>query len=347
MSYAMGEAKWVEASRPGHVFHGRDARGTRGVSGHLYRRVYGRSRVRIMVLMSSTSEATVRVCPAGWSYEDWKGIVYPEAMPRSVHPLSILLPIFDTIEVNSTFYRPPNPRHCEGWVARVAEKPAFRFTVKLWERFTHQRDEWPTPREIQVFREGIAPLKEAGRLGAVLVQFPWSFKRTPENRLWLARVVDTFADHPLTLEVRHASWNVPEVYAGLRARQVAFCNIDQPMFDNSIAPDEQVTSAVGYVRLHGRNHDDWFREDAGRNDRYNYLYNEDELKPWIEKIRRMKKHVNDLFVITNNHYRGQAVVNAIEIQAAIGAARYPLPARLVEAYPRLGKHAREGAAVGE
>ncbi len=297
--------------------------------------------------MSSTPEATIRVGPAGWSYEDWKGIVYPKAMPRAVHPLSVLLPLFDTVEVNSTFYHPPNPRHCEAWVARVAAKPGFRFTVKLWERFTHQRDTWPTPRDLQAFREGIAPLQEARCLGALLLQFPWRFKRTPENRRWQARLIDTFAGYPLALEVRHASWNVPEVYAGLRERQVAFCNIDQPLFDHSIGPDEQVTSSVGYVRLHGRNHDDWFRENAGRNDRYNYLYSEDELKPWIEKIRRMKKQVNDLFVITNNHYRGQAVVNAIEIQAAIGAARYPLPRHLTEAYPRLCKHALPDAAGGQ
>jgi len=302
--------------------------------------------VRIMGGMSGVEEAIIRVGPAGWSYEDWKGIVYPEKMPRVVHPLSVLLPIFDTVEVNSTFYRPPNPRHCEGWVGRVAEKPGFRFTVKLWERFTHQRDTWPTPRDTQVFREGIGPLKEAGRLGAVLVQFPWSFKRTRENRLWLARVIDTFADYPLVLEVRHASWNIPEVYAGLQERQVAFCNIDQPLFSNSIAPDEQTTASVGYVRLHGRNHDDWFREDAGRNDRYNYLYTEAELQPWVEKIRRMRKRVNELYVVTNNHYRGQAVVNAIEIQSAIGGARYPLPRQLTEAYPRLRKHAL-GEAVGE
>lgn len=288
--------------------------------------------------MNASNEGRVRVGPAGWSYDDWRGIVYPDAMPRSVHPLSMLLPLFDTVEVNSSFYRPPNPRHCEAWVRHVENSPGFLFTAKLWERFTHHRERWPSPREVQQIREGIAPLHEAGKLGAILVQFPWSFKRTPDARRWLARVIDTFADYPLSLEIRHASWNCPEVYAGLRERQVAFCNIDQPLFDHSIAPDEQVTSQVGYVRLHGRNAEDWFRDDAGRNDRYNYLYSEDELKPWVEKIQRMKKRVNDLFVITNNHYRGQAVVNAIEIQAAIGAARYPLPAHLVAAYPRLQRH---------
>jgi len=274
---------------------------------------------------------------AGWSYEDWKGIVYPPRMPRSLHPLRFLSPYFDTVEVNSSFYHPPNPRHCAAWVEQVAEHPRFRFAVKLWQRFTHERGAWPGPGEVRQFTTGIAPLVEAGRLGAVLVQFPWSFKRTRENRLWLARLIDTFADYPLSLEIRHASWDLPEVHAGLAERGVAFCNIDQPLFHNSLKPGEVVTAPTGYIRLHGRNHDDWFRKDAHRNDRYDYLYSEEELRPWVEKINRMKRHVNDLFIITNNHYRGQAVVNALEIQAALGRSFSTLPEHLLAAYPRL-KH---------
>jgi len=281
------------------------------------------------------SKAVVRVGPAGWSYDDWKGIVYPPNMPKSLHPLEFLSEFFDVIEVNSSFYRPLQPRYCTSWLAKVAQKPDFRFTVKLWRRFTHERETWPDAGDVQTFQNGLEPLARAGRLGALLVQFPWSFKRAPENRKWLARVLDTFAEYPLALEIRHASWNRAEVYAGLGERHVAFCNIDQPLFADSVAPSARVTAKMGYVRLHGRNVDDWFRESAGRDDRYDYLYSEDELKPWLDKIEAIRLQTDEVYVITNNHYRGQAVVNAFELQAGLGKTDFVLPPHLVGAYPRL------------
>jgi len=282
-----------------------------------------------------SSESTIRVGTAGWFYEDWKGIVYPPRMPRSLHPLTFLSGLFDTIEVNSSFYRPPRPGPCAAWIDKVAENPRFMFTLKLWKRFTHERDTWPSETEVTAFREGIAPLVDSGKLGAVLVQFPWSFKRTVENRAWLARIIDTFAAYPLALEICHASWNRPEVYDGLARRRVAFCNIDQPLFTGSLEPSAMATARVGYVRLHGRNASDWFRRDADRNDRYNYLYSTEELEPWLKKIDRIRKMVDELYVITNNHYRGQAVVNALEIQGRLGLNRAPCPESLIQAYPRL------------
>ncbi len=292
-------------------------------------------------LMSGETECSVRVGPAGWAYDDWKGIVYPAGMPRSLHPLSVLCPLFDTIEVNSTFYRHPNPRYCASWIEKVSENPRFQFTVKLWQGFTHKRGSWPAPEEATAFKEGVAPLVEAGKLGAILLQFPWSFRRTPANRRWLGKIVDTFEGYPLALEVRHASWDCPELYEGLEERGVAFCNIDQPLFEDSIAPSARVSAPLGYVRFHGRNHAAWFRQDAGRNERYNYLYNEEELAPWVERVKEMKKKVNDLFIVTNNHYRGQAVVNALEIQATLGHGKKALPGELVGAYPRLKRLLRE------
>lgn len=279
--------------------------------------------------------ATVRVGPAGWSYDDWKGIVYPPDMPRSRHPLEWVSSAFDTVEVNSTFYRPPIARYCASWLEKAAGNEHFKFTLKLWRRFTHERDEWPTPEEAQTVLEGVKPLAETGKLGAMLVQFPWSFKRTRENRLWLGRVLDTFSELPLALEVRHASWNRPEVFDELARRKAAFCNIDQPLFSNSIEPSAQVTARVGYVRLHGRNSGDWFREDAGRNERYDYLYNQDELGGWLKKIERIRQMAGEVYCITNNHYRGQAVVNAFELQHGLGQDVRDVPGSLAEAYPRL------------
>lgn len=287
--------------------------------------------------MAKGEDNGIWVGPAGWAYEDWKGIVYPPSMPRGEHPLSIIAALFDMVEVNSTFYHPPRAAHCAGWLRQAEGNPRFLFTVKLWERFTHKRHAWPSDEEIAQYTQGIAPLAEAGKLGAILVQFPWSFKRTRENRIWLGRIADAFAGRPLALEIRHASWDQPEVYRGLLDRGIAFCNIDQPLFSHSVAPSEEVTAPTGYIRMHGRNYDDWFRDDAGRDDRYNYLYSEEELKPWIEKAQRMKRKVNGLFIVTNNHYRGQAVVNALEIQAALGKTSPSLPPHLVQHYPRLKK----------
>lgn len=291
--------------------------------------------------MAEETQNTVRAGPAGWSYDDWKGIVYPERMPRSLHPLELLSEWFDAIEVNATFYRPANPRWCESWMKKVAKNPQFRFSAKLQQEFTHERQQWPDDATVARFCDGLRPLKDAGMLGALLAQFPWSFKRTVDNRKWLARLVEAFAGWPLVFELRHMSWECPEFFEELSQRNLAFCNIDQPLFDGSIAPTAYVTAPPGYVRFHGRNYETWFNDNAGRDQRYDYLYNEDELAPWVDRINAMKNRVNDLFVITNNHYRGQAVVNALEIQAAIGHARYTLPGHLVDAYPRLKRLLRE------
>ncbi len=286
------------------------------------------------------SSAQIRVGTAGWSYADWKGIVYPPDLPRRVHPLEYLSEFLDAVEVNSSFYRPPSARHVATWVEKVAANSRFMFTFKLWERFTHQRDTFPSSGEILQYQRGIQPALEAEKLGAVLIQFPWSFRRTPENRQWLAQLLDAFGDYPLALEIRHASWNVPEVYAGLAERKVAFCNIDQPLFPSSIKPSAEVTARVGYVRLHGRNAADWFREEATRDERYNYLYSRKELSQWLRMIERMRQLAEEIYVITNNHYEGQAVVNAFELKYDLERQPQAVPDCMLHAYPRLKDVAR-------
>ena len=276
----------------------------------------------------------IRIGPAGWSYPDWNGIVYPPGMPRSRHPLSLLSEWFDTVEVNSSFYRLPDPNHAVAWMTQVKDNPRFLFTVKLWQGFTHEKD-WPGDAAVRAYATGILPFLDAGRLGAVLVQFPWSFRRTPDARRRLAQIVAAFRELPLAVEVRHTSWDVPEFYASLTDQGIAFCNIDQPVLRDCIPPSDKVTAPFAYARLHGRNAEHWFRQDSGRNDRYNYLYDSGELDGWVEKVRNMKKQVNDLFMITNNHYRGQAVVNAIEMQSALGILPQNPAPWLVEYYKQL------------
>src|SRR5690606_19263620 len=131
-------------------------------------------------------------------------------------------------EINSTFYRSPEASYAARWVERVEERPSFRFTAKLWRRFTHQREEAWTRSEADATRDGFAPLLDAGRLDALLLQFPWSFKRGDARLEWLADLRDGFASFPLVVEVRHASWDTPAFYGWLAREGLGFVNIDQP-----------------------------------------------------------------------------------------------------------------------
>ncbi|PYV22378.1 MAG: DUF72 domain-containing protein, partial [Acidobacteria bacterium] len=230
--------------------------------------------------MERSATPRIRVGPAGWSYADWNGIVYPARRPRDFHEAGYLAEFFDTIEINTSFYYPPRPESVTGWMRRVEHNQDFKFTAKLWQRFSHDRN--AGRQDEKVFKEGLSPLMNDGRLGALLVQFPWSFKNTPENREYVGGLCMQFVEYPLALEVRHSSWNCPEVLEMLAELNVGFCNIDQPVIGRSIRPSAHSTSPVGYVRLHGRNYEQWFaskeRSPKG-GERYDYLYSLDELEP--------------------------------------------------------------------
>ncbi len=276
----------------------------------------------------------IRYGPAGFLYADWAGIVYPEPKPKGFDPLAYVARYFETVEINSTFYGPATRKTADAWIRRIADRPDFRFTAKLWQRFTHQRKEtWTRDEERQV-RDGFDPLHAEGRLGAVLLQFPWSFRRTDGNREWLDDVVKTFRDYPLVLEVRHESWNVPELFAELAQRGIGFVNIDQPLFGDSIAPSAHATSRVGYVRVHGRNYQDWFRDKALPHERYDYLYPARELEPWAERTREIaaQPETEDVFVVTNNHYRGKGVTNALMLKSMVEGRPVPAPPGIFPEY---------------
>ena len=277
---------------------------------------------------------TIRVGPAGWSYDDWAGPVYPDPKPRGFDPLSYLAGYVDTVEINSTFYRPAAASAARSWLKRVESNPRFRFTAKLWQRFTHEQEAgaWSAG-EVREARAALDALAAGGRLGAVLLQFPWRFKRTPENREWLGDLTAAFGDLPLVVEVRHDSWLVPDFFDSLAERGVGFVNIDQPLFKRSVKPTATATSGVGYVRVHGRNAKDWFRQDAGVNERYDYLYSAEELEPWVERTREIASEAPEVYVVTNNHYRGQAMANAVMAESLLTGKPAPAPPQLIAAYP--------------
>ena len=278
-------------------------------------------------------EHRVRVGPAGWSYPDWEGVVYPRPKPRGFHPAQYLAQFFDTIEINTSFYQPPRAENAKAWVSRVEHNPDFRFTAKLWKGFTHDRT---AGREDEKrFKAGIAPIAEAGRLGALLLQFPWSFRNTRENREHVGALVVQFMEYPLVVEVRHGSWNQPDIYQMLSDLGVGFCNIDQPVIGRSIAPSSVATAPVGYVRLHGRNYEKWFNSDNEPEQRYNYLYRLDELQPWVERIRFLMERVGAAYVITNNHYGGKGIVNALQIVHLLSGQPVRAPESLLQGFPQL------------
>ncbi len=284
----------------------------------------------------------IRVGTAGWAYEDWNGILYPSKPARGFDRLALMASLFDTNEINSTFYRIPTPHQTADWSRRVAHNPRFSFTVKLYRGFTHEREAGSF--EEKAFREAIEPLEQDSRLGCVLLQFPMSFRNTPENRRFLERALERFSRFPLAVEFRHASWDEEEALTLLSEHRAAFVNIDQPRLEGNLSPTSHVTSPIAYYRFHGRNAAKWFGPNTSNEERYNYLYSERELKPWVERIRDghailtargAADPARGIYAILNNHFRGQAVANAIQLQNMLTGETRLVTEALRETYPML------------
>jgi uncharacterized protein YecE (DUF72 family) len=283
----------------------------------------------------------LRIGPAGWSYPDWAGFVYPTPRTKGFHEATYLATFFDTIEINTSFYQPLRPEHAAIWIDRVAANPTFLFTAKLWQKFTHEPV--ATAEDERVVRAGFDVLRQAGKLGAILLQFPFSFHRTTETVVHLAALLTRFADYPLVVELRHASWQTTETLQLLHEYQAGFCNIDQPIIGNSLQPSADSTSPVGYVRFHGRRYDTWFTDDPSipGHERYNYLYSTEELDPWVARIRKVQQATRTTFVVTNNHFQGKGVVNALQLISVLKGTKVKVPDPLRQHYPQLESIASE------
>lgn len=272
----------------------------------------------------------IRVGPAGWAYKDWEGKVYPKPRPKDFKPLAYIARYFNTVEINTSYYGAPKPESARDWLAQVSDNKAFKFSAKLLHTFTHERN--PTVDDERDVKAGLAPILEAHRLGALLLQFPWSFKNTPENVQYVVQLQKRFADYPLVLEVRHSSW-IEDAFLNLLAELgIGLCNIDQPLFHRSVKPAAHTTSAVGYIRLHGRNYQNWFSAKANVRERYEYLYSLNELDPWAARVKEVQKDAEDVYAVTNNHSEGRAVVNALELASLVDQPT-EWPETLAEAYP--------------
>jgi uncharacterized protein YecE (DUF72 family) len=192
----------------------------------------------------------------------------------------------------------------------------------------------PGDEDERLAREGLDALAVSGKLGALLIQFPFSFKNTGLNREYLEGLLRQFIEYPRVVEVRHSSWDNPETLASFTQKNVSFCNIDQPLIGRSLEPTEHVTSPVGYVRLHGRNYDQWFEAEKCE-DRYNYLYSEEQLAGWKDKIERIAHKAEVTYVVANNHFQAKAGVNALQLKHMLTGGRVRAPESLLEHYPEL------------
>jgi len=287
----------------------------------------------------------LRIGTSGWHYPGgrgtWDGIFYPAREDREpgFDELRFYAERFNTVEVNSTFYGQPRTSVSLGWVRRTP--PAFEFSVKLFQKFTHPataRDTSPvTGADVDAFKAGIEPLAAAGRMGALLAQFPSRFHDSPQAREYVHWLMQAFAEYPLAVELRHRSWSdaTDETRALLTHGRATWVQIDEPKFESSVSQEMTPDAEVMYVRLHGRNAAQWWSHEESE-DRYNYLYSGTELAPIIDKLRAARAQVRKLYLYMNNHFAAQAVANATMVRQLLDepvTAR--MPSELVSAYPML------------
>src|SRR5919204_1472794 len=276
----------------------------------------------------------------GWSYPKgsgtWDGVFYPDKLADR-DKLAFYAQFFNTVEINSSFYRPTSPYAAKAWAEKVPEH--FRFTAKLWQKFTHPKMfEQATGQKAELneddfltFMQALAPLAEAGKLGPLLAQFPTSFKPDAAAVDYLADLVHRLrgAGFSLAVELRHREWTESEeaklVKRLMEEHGVAWVMIDEPRFKTSIR-HVPLTTNLGYFRFHGRNYQNWWRH-AESEDRYNYLYTRDELREIAKDVAEVSSRTQETYAFYNNHYGAKAVVNAVQLDQLLGSrvVQQPLP----------------------
>ncbi len=278
---------------------------------------------------------------SGWSYPKgegtWTGYFYPK---EKINELEYYSQYFNSLEINSSFYRPPNPGYVHNWVRKVPDK--FLFTVKLWQKFTHPRmykdatgrEATISQQDVDIFKYSIEPLAEYGKLGALLAQFPPSFKNDDYGKQILTAVIKTFGQYRLAVELRHRSWSDDKDTARLlRDGGASWVRIDEPKFPSSVAADIPLTSDMAYFRFHGRNAEMWWQGDSET--RYKYLYSPEEISELASKVKSASEQTNLTFVFFNNHWQGYAPRNAIDLTKRLGlsAGKFPTQIKLFDDNP--------------
>jgi uncharacterized protein YecE (DUF72 family) len=304
----------------------------------------------------------VRIGTSGWSYPSgpgtWNGIFYPSRQRRPAgrlahaDELAYYAEHFDTVEVNSSFYRLPDPAVTRRWAVQTPSQ--FDFCLKLFQKFTHpamylkgsdaaaggEDNSVPavTVADVDAFRQAVDPLSSAGKLGALLVQFPPSFRYGDDARDYLAWLMQALSDYPVAVELRHRSWSDHEsgVLDVLKTHRAAWVQIDEPKFRFSIRQSRLPNlRSLYYMRLHGRNAEKWWTHDHP-DERYNYLYSPAEIGSFADTVNQVRQLVQKIYVFMNNHFAGKAVANAAALRHAVGQ---PVPgayeAEMIARYPFL------------
>ncbi len=254
----------------------------------------------------ATATAPVVVGTSGFSFADWVGPFYP-AGTRGPEMLARYAEHFTAVEINTTYYGIPRPSTMELLDRKTPD--GFEFVVKGHQSMTHGPT-GPTKAELDAFKECLAPLRAAGKLRGVLLQFPWAFRPTLGTRKRLEHLHEALsAEARLFVEFRHASWLTPRVFEFLEQRGMGYCSVDEPALPGLVPPEARVTGEQAYVRLHGRNRDTWWGRSGG--DRYDYNYTPGELSEWVRKIRELAERSKQVYVFFNNCHAGQAARNAL------------------------------------
>ena len=249
------------------------------------------------------TDCKILVGTSGYSFENWRGNYYPPDIQKG-KMLDYYAKEFQTVEVNSTYYRIPNSAVFYHMANKTSKN--FEFVVKVHQEVTHKYNK---PYESMVeLNKALSPLIESQKMKGYLAQFPWSFKFHPTKLGYLKRVADTCKPYPLFVEFRHASWLRGVVQQFLKNNEMGYCCVDEPQLSGLLPPQEEVANKIGYVRFHGRNKDTWW--DTSKGDRYDYNYSSQELNDWLQRIRAMREKSEKLYLFFNNCHMGQAVVNA-------------------------------------
>lgn len=285
----------------------------------------------------------IKVGTSGYQFEDWFGTVYPSKLKqRDVLEYYASVLGMDTVELNYTYYSLPSPRTSEAMAKKVPE--GFDFAVRSHASMTH--DIWEgnkralkdTSEAFGRFVQGILPLKDAGKLGPVLLQFPYGFWPNPTTYDYLRLCRERLEGFDVVVEFRNRAWHRESAYRLLKELGMGYCIVDEPNIKGLLPFVPVATSGTGYVRLHGRN-PNWF--GSSKDDRYDYFYSDEELDEILERVKGVVRETNRTYFYFNNCPRGQALINAIAFKKIAG-----LLERLNEAQRFALEHAPKRPARG-
>ncbi len=249
---------------------------------------------------------------SGFKYDDWKGTFYPKGV-KEKEWLPYYARHFNALEIDSTYYRLMHPAVFYHMAQKVPE--TFHFAVKTYRTLTHEIG--PSSRDdLTAFLQSIRPLQEAGKFGCILAQFPNSFHRDPKSLAYLTELRQRFGELPLAVEFRHKGWANEEVFQFFREQKIAFVCVDEPQFPTLMPPVATVTADFAYLRFHGRNYQTWWKSGEAKL-RYDYRYSTLELEEWLPRIKVLSGQAGRLYIFMNNHFRGQAPANAMELQVML------------------------------